>query len=323
MLLDGARHHARCPRRCAPAPGSAAPSSSPTCFRNLTVLENVRLAVQAARRRALDMLRPWMRRARPDRARRRDPATRRARATGATVAAAALPHGDQRKLEVAMLMALEPTVFMFDEPTAGMSVDEVPVILDLIRELKAGREQDHPAGRAQDGRGALARRPHHRAAQRPAGRRRRAGRGDRLAGRAGGLSRHRCRERARHERAAHARTACTPTSAQYHILHGVDFEVPEGRTHDAARPQRRRQDDDAAHHHGPVARLRRRDHASTASDIDALGDARDRARRHRLRAREHGHLRRPDGEGEPGARRARRRRSTRRGSTGSSASSRR
>ena len=49
---------------------------------------------------------------------------------------AALPHGDQRKLEVAMLIALEPDVFMFDEPTAGMSVDEVPVILDLIDELK-------------------------------------------------------------------------------------------------------------------------------------------------------------------------------------------
>jgi branched-chain amino acid transport system ATP-binding protein len=36
-----------------------------------------------------------------------------------------------------MLMALDPQVFMFDEPTAGMSVDEVPVILDLIRALKS------------------------------------------------------------------------------------------------------------------------------------------------------------------------------------------
>ena len=35
------------------------------------------------------------------------------------------------------MMALEPHVFMFDEPTAGMSVDDVPVILDLIRALKA------------------------------------------------------------------------------------------------------------------------------------------------------------------------------------------
>ena len=55
--------------------------------------------------------------------------------------AAALPHGDQRKLEVAILMALEPDVFMFDEPTAGMSVDEVPVILDLIRALKARHDK--------------------------------------------------------------------------------------------------------------------------------------------------------------------------------------
>ena len=52
-----------------------------------------------------------------------------------------LPHGDQRKLEVAMLIALDPKVFMFDEPTAGMSVDEVPVILDLIRALKARPDQ--------------------------------------------------------------------------------------------------------------------------------------------------------------------------------------
>ena len=49
----------------------------------------------------------------------------------------ALPHGDQRKLEVAILIALGSPVLMFDEPTAGMSVDEVPVILDLITELKA------------------------------------------------------------------------------------------------------------------------------------------------------------------------------------------
>ena len=43
----------------------------------------------------------------------------------------------QRKLEVALLMALDPQVYLFDEPTAGMSADEAPVILDLIRRLKA------------------------------------------------------------------------------------------------------------------------------------------------------------------------------------------
>ena len=52
---------------------------------------------------------------------------------------ASLPHGDQRKLEVALLMALEPQVYMFDEPTAGMNHAEAPVILDLIRRLKADR----------------------------------------------------------------------------------------------------------------------------------------------------------------------------------------
>ncbi|NJM32252.1 MAG: ABC transporter ATP-binding protein, partial [Limnobacter sp.] len=37
---------------------------------------------------------------------------------------------------VAMLVALGADVLMFDEPTAGMSVDEVPVVLELIKELK-------------------------------------------------------------------------------------------------------------------------------------------------------------------------------------------
>lgn len=49
----------------------------------------------------------------------------------------ALSHGDQRKLEVAMMIALRPKIYMFDEPTAGMSVDEAPVILDLIAQIKA------------------------------------------------------------------------------------------------------------------------------------------------------------------------------------------
>ena len=48
-----------------------------------------------------------------------------------------LSHGDQRKLEVALLIGLDPKVYMFDEPTAGMSVDEAPVILELIAEIKA------------------------------------------------------------------------------------------------------------------------------------------------------------------------------------------
>lgn len=51
--------------------------------------------------------------------------------------AAALPHGDQRKLEVALLMAMEPDIYMFDEPTAGMSLDQAPAVLELIAQIKS------------------------------------------------------------------------------------------------------------------------------------------------------------------------------------------
>jgi len=104
-------------------------------FPNLSVQENVRLAVQARAGGGGNIVSRW--------GSRRDWIDK---ADGFLAAAnlldkrellaVALPHGDKRKLEVAIMMALEPRVFMFDEPTAGMSVDDVPVILDLIRKLK-------------------------------------------------------------------------------------------------------------------------------------------------------------------------------------------
>jgi branched-chain amino acid transport system ATP-binding protein len=108
-------------------------------FPNLTVLENVRLAVQSRRREGLNLWSVWLDR-KDTLARARDLLAQVLLADKADVTASSLPHGDQRKLEVAMLMALDPQVFMFDEPTAGMSVDEVPVILDLIRALKSRRD---------------------------------------------------------------------------------------------------------------------------------------------------------------------------------------
>jgi branched-chain amino acid transport system ATP-binding protein len=108
-------------------------------FPNLTVMENVRLAVQATRagphRHGLNLWSIWSdHRTLTDRAGEILQAVSLQHKQQATVAS--LPHGDQRKLEVALLMALESRVFMFDEPTAGMNSAEAPVILNLIRELK-------------------------------------------------------------------------------------------------------------------------------------------------------------------------------------------
>lgn len=108
-------------------------------FPNLTVLENVRLAVQAmcegAHRRGFNLWSIWS-----DHTALIDRADAILADVGLKAkehaSVASLSHGDQRKLEVALLMALQPKVFMFDEPTAGMNSAEVPVMLDLIRKLK-------------------------------------------------------------------------------------------------------------------------------------------------------------------------------------------
>ncbi len=105
-------------------------------FPNLSVVENVRLAVQSRRHEGLDLWSVWLDR-KETLARAHELVERVKLGDRAQAAASSLPHGDQRKLEVAMLMALEPSVYMFDEPTAGMSVDDVPVILDLVRALKS------------------------------------------------------------------------------------------------------------------------------------------------------------------------------------------
>ncbi len=117
-------------------------------FPRLTVQENLRLAVQAreqGRSRAalggaLDLFRVWLD-AKPWADEARSLLSQVRLTDRADAIAASLPHGDQRKLEVGMLMALDPKVYMFDEPTAGMSVDEVPVVLDLIRALRARRDR--------------------------------------------------------------------------------------------------------------------------------------------------------------------------------------
>jgi branched-chain amino acid transport system ATP-binding protein len=98
----------------------------------LTVLENVRLAVQARRGGSLAF---WRRAARDS------DAVQRAHEVLALVGleeSAALPagllaHGDKRKLELAILLAGEFEVLLLDEPTAGVAVEDVPEMIGVIR----------------------------------------------------------------------------------------------------------------------------------------------------------------------------------------------
>ena len=109
-------------------------------FPSLTVLENVRLAVQARRGLGFNAWRSY--RSFPDL---EDRAWELLEAvlleTRWRASAGLLAHGEKRKLELGILLALEPELLLLDEPTAGMSLEEVPAIIGLIEAIKARREQ--------------------------------------------------------------------------------------------------------------------------------------------------------------------------------------
>ena len=105
-------------------------------FPSLTVLENVRLAAQA---RGRDSLKLWRRAASLGDYLGRAP---RALAPGGPAEregdlAATLPHGDKRRLELAILLAGDSELLLLDEPTAGMATEQVPLLLDVLRKVMA------------------------------------------------------------------------------------------------------------------------------------------------------------------------------------------
>jgi branched-chain amino acid transport system ATP-binding protein len=101
-------------------------------FPLLTVLENVRLAAEASLGGTMRIWRraTWVREA-LDRA---GWALDRV-GLGARLEATAgqLAHGEKRKLELAMLLAADPRVILLDEPMAGVSAEDVPELVELIR----------------------------------------------------------------------------------------------------------------------------------------------------------------------------------------------
>ncbi len=109
-------------------------------FPSLTVLENARLAAQAL---GHDNLNVWSRAVRFRRY--EDKAIEALQTVGlvdkAFQPSSVLPHGDKRKLELAILLAAEPKVLLLDEPTAGMASEQVPVLLEIIRGIMQGGDR--------------------------------------------------------------------------------------------------------------------------------------------------------------------------------------
>ncbi|TSA13548.1 MAG: ABC transporter ATP-binding protein [Betaproteobacteria bacterium] len=54
----------------------------------------------------------------------------------AQVQAAALSHGEQRQLEIAMTLATRPRILLLDEPLAGMGSEDSTRMVELLRQLK-------------------------------------------------------------------------------------------------------------------------------------------------------------------------------------------
>ncbi|RMF91500.1 MAG: ABC transporter ATP-binding protein [Nitrospinota bacterium] len=104
-------------------------------FHGFSVLDNVAIAVQA---RAGHSFRFW-RNAHtiPEL---REPALAILERVGlrerAETVAARLSHGEQRQLEIAMVLATQPKLLLLDEPTAGMGAEETAQMIALLRELK-------------------------------------------------------------------------------------------------------------------------------------------------------------------------------------------
>ncbi len=109
-------------------------------FPLLTVLENVRVAIQARKGFGLNFWRNYLHFSEVE-----DEAYSILKDVLLeekwAFPASALTHGEQRKLEIAILLALEPEILFLDEPTAGMSQEEVPAILEILQGIKDTKDR--------------------------------------------------------------------------------------------------------------------------------------------------------------------------------------
>ena len=106
-------------------------------FPHLTVLENVRVAVQGYQR----TFNFWARADGLTEVRERAEAilAEVALADKRTRLAAHLSHGEKRHLELGIALSSDPALLLLDEPTAGMSPEETDETIHLIRKIAQGR----------------------------------------------------------------------------------------------------------------------------------------------------------------------------------------
>ncbi len=105
-------------------------------FPHLTVLENIRLAAQALGKDSFRLFRPashfWQYEEKAY------VVVKRVGLQGREMDLALnLPHGDKRKLELGIMLAGDPQLLLLDEPTAGMSSEQVPALLEIIHSIMA------------------------------------------------------------------------------------------------------------------------------------------------------------------------------------------
>ena len=104
-------------------------------FPNLTVRENIRLASQAMENKNFRFL---MDTSKMESVEERTTVVVEKVGLGSQslLPARMLSHGDQRKLELGMILAPDPELLLLDEPTAGMATDQVPELITLIQEVQ-------------------------------------------------------------------------------------------------------------------------------------------------------------------------------------------